>query len=136
MEELAGTRGEATVALNLATVEDAILLDYDAALLNRLTYVASLVRLNQFIRRRTTSFAEEEAQAKLSVAYIKNLEGNRLSALQIGRSGADLNLVDKVAELRAEIARVSDYKAKGLAKIRAKDLAADQAAHARGADGT
>lgn len=110
---------EPIVTLDLATADDAVLLEEDVAALNRVTYVVSLLRLNKFLRRDTSLiFAEEEAQAKVAVAYIRNLESNRLGALQIGRSASDLHLADEVRKMRAEMADIADKRAESINRKR------------------
>ena len=136
--------------VDLAEISDQDLQQDDATARIRRTYILTLNRIYQFMRKNfdTTTVLvmppkdvggdpavksfdvpnvkAQIEQAKVALGYVRHLESMKLSALQLGKNPKDNELKQQVAELRAQLA--------GLAEARSR-LAKDVASTPEAQDG-
>jgi len=102
---------------DLLSVPNAQLLEADAALLHRLSYVSSLLRINQFLRQPPTDFRESEAQALAALRYLRHSETTARDWMALGKHTQDDDkLRGAIQEMRSDINKLADLKAARRAK--------------------
>jgi hypothetical protein len=127
------------IEASLDQIPEKSLLSIDAVSASRVAYISALVTILKFLRRPTRVLAPQEdpeappayidnndlakEQARISLGYIKHAETKLLAALQIGRSVKDGALQDEVADLRGQISKLADYRAKKNGKTRTSKTA-------------
>lgn len=108
----AALEGLVEIPLDLNDMADEELMEIDTISQNRRLYVGSLLRLYHYLARRPDNIQEEENQARLSLGYIKHIEGSKALKLHLGRTAADGKLAQDVSDLRNEMANLVKHKQK------------------------
>lgn len=82
----------------------------DSVSRSRQAYVASILRLLDYMLMTPTSMDAASKQAAVALGYIRHIETSRLAALQIGRTVRDEKLSTAVQGLRQQMAALAEKR--------------------------
>lgn len=97
--------------LTRASAVSVSLEDEDSVSRSRQAYVASILRLLDYMLMEPHSMDAAQKQALVALGYVRHIETSRLAALQIGRTVRDEKLAAAVQTMRQKLAEVSDRRA-------------------------
>lgn len=95
--------------------------DEDSVSRSRQAYVASILRLLDYMLMEPQSMDAASKQAAIALGYVRHIETSRLAALQIGRTVRDEKLATAVQSMRQKMAELADRRAN--VKVETQDRA-------------
>jgi len=99
---------------DLLSMEDLSALEHneDGVARARQAYVLSYLKVLDFLRRPAGTFNERAWQARMAHQVIRHTEQHSLDRLKFGRSLEDESLQDSLREVRAEVEKLAELKAR------------------------
>jgi hypothetical protein len=111
--------------MDLRIVSEEDLAQADVAFYGKIVYVASYLRLWNFLRRQPRGFEQENTQATLGLAFLRHAERDEtFRKLLMGRRRGDDALYEDVITLRRKVVLITEQKAAAL--TRKKELIASR----------